>query len=69
MAMSQKIKILLVKKGMNVSQLAAIMGTSQPNLSKKMSRDNFSEKDLEEIAKALDVKYEGFFFLEDGDKI
>ncbi|RIJ64150.1 helix-turn-helix transcriptional regulator [Rummeliibacillus sp. POC4] len=69
MAMSQKIKILLVKKGMNVSQLAAIMGTSQPNLSKKMSRDNFSEKDLEEIAKALDVKYEGFFFLEDGDRI
>lgn len=69
MAMAQKIKILLIKKGMNVSQLAEKMGTSQPNLSKKMSRDNFSEKDLEEIAKALDVKYEGFFFLEDGDRI
>lgn len=69
MAMTEKIKILLIKKGMTASQLAEKLGTSQPNLSKKMKRDNFSEKELLEIAEVLDVKFEGFFFLGDGDKI
>lgn len=69
MAMTEKIKILLVKKGVTASQLAEKIGTSQPNLSKKMKKDNFSETDLKEIAEALEVKYEGFFFLNDGDKI
>lgn len=69
MAMREKIKILLIKRGMTASQLAEKMGISQPNLSKKMKRNNFSEKELEDIAKALDVKYEGFFFLEDGEKL
>ena len=69
MGMTEKVKILLIKKGMTASQLAEKMGTSQPNLSKKLKKDNLSEKDLNEIAKALDVKYEGFFFLEDDTKI
>lgn len=69
MAMTEKIKILLIKKGMTASQLAKSIGTSQPNLSKKMKNDNFTETDLKGIAEALDVRYEGFFFLEDGDKI
>lgn len=69
MAMAEKIKILLVKKKITVTQLAELLGTSQSNLSKKMKRDNFSEKELVEIAKVLGIKYEGFFFLEDGDKI
>lgn len=69
MAMTEKIRILLIKKGMTASQLAGKLGTSQPNLSKKMKRDNFSEKELKEIAEVLEVKFEGFFFLEDGEKI
>lgn len=69
MGMTEKIRILLVKKKMTVTQLAEILGTSQSNISKKMKRDNFSEKELIEIAEALGIKYEGFFFLENGDKI
>jgi len=67
--MSKKIKILLTEKEITLSELAEKIGTSQPNLSNKMQRDNFSEKDLIKIAEILDVKYEGFFFLENGDKI
>lgn len=69
MGMTEKIKILLIKKGMNASQLAHKLETSQPNLSKKMKRDNFSENELKEIAEALEVKYEGFFFLKNGEKL
>jgi transcriptional regulator with XRE-family HTH domain len=69
MAMSEKIKILLIKKGMNAAQLAEKMETKPQNLYNKFKRDNFSEKELKEIADVLEVKYEGFFFLNDGDKI
>jgi len=69
MGMTEKVKILLIKKGMTASQLAEKMDTSQPNLSKKLRKDNLTENDLHKIAEALEVKYEGFFFLNDGDKI
>lgn len=67
--MGTKIKMVLVKKGMNVVQLAELLGTTPQNLYKKFKRDNFSEKELVEIANVLGIKFEGFFFLEDGDKI
>ena len=69
MGMSKKIKVLLAEKEMTLSELAAKIDTTQPNLSNKLNRDNFSEKDLIKIAEALNVKFEGFFFLENGDKI
>lgn len=69
MAMSEKIKILLIKKGMTSADLAAKLGTKPQNLYNKFKRDNFSEKELKEISEAVGVKYEGFFFLEDGGKI
>ena len=59
MGMAQKIRILLVKHG-NISEaeLARRLNTSPNNLNQKMKRDNFSEKELREIADVLgcDVK-------------
>lgn len=69
MAMSEKIKILLIKKGMTAADLAKRMETKPQNIYNKFKRDNFSEKELQEIAEIVGVKYEGFFFLEDGGKI
>ena len=68
MGMTEKIRIILVKKKMTISQLAKELDTSQSNLSKKMKRDNFSEKELKEIAKILDVDLEMYFIM-DGEKI
>lgn len=67
--MSTKIKVVLVKKGMNVVQLAELLGTTPQNLYKKFKRDNFSEKELIEIATVLGINYEGVFTLENGEKI
>ncbi|RDV27672.1 helix-turn-helix transcriptional regulator [Lysinibacillus capsici] len=67
--MGTKIKMVLVKKGMNVVQLADLLETSPQNLYKKFKRDNFSEKELQEIAHVLGIQYEGIFTLEDGTKI
>ncbi|MFJ7951505.1 helix-turn-helix transcriptional regulator [Lysinibacillus sp. NPDC096418] len=69
MGMAKKIKMLMVEKDITLSDLAEKIGTSQPNLSNKIKRDNFSEKELNQIAEVLDVKYEANFVLEDGRKI
>ena len=71
MAMAEKIRILLVKRG-NISEaeLARRMGISPQNLHNKMKRDNFSEKDLQEIAEALGLQVEiNFIDPETGAKI
>lgn len=69
MAMSEKIKIVLLKKKMTVSALAEKLNTSQSNLSNKLRRDNFSEKELVEIAHALDCEFNGYFKMFDTEEI
>ena len=69
--MSKKIKQLLIEKDFTITQLASLLGTKPQNLTNKLSRDNFTEKDLQEIAKVLNCKYEAKFIIEDefGNKI
>lgn len=69
LTMGEKIKILLNRKGMTIAQLAELTGQSRQNMSNKMSRDNFTEKDMEEIAKALEVELICGFKLPDGTEI
>ena len=56
--MAQKIRIAMAKKGINslTKLVEKIEGCSLPNLSQKIKRDNFSEKELQAIAKALDCE-------------
>ncbi len=70
MALSEKIRIVLVKRGnMSEAALARKMGISPQNLHNKMKRDNFTEKDLLEIAKALDCTYNATFTLNDTGEV
>ena len=57
LSMTEKIKIMLKRRDMTLSQLADSLGQSRQNLSNKMSRNNFLEKELEAIANALDCTY------------
>lgn len=67
---SEKIKIILKRRGMTMGDLAEKTGQTRQNLSNKMSRDNFPEKEIHEIAAALDCEYETFFVMRDtGDKV
>lgn len=65
LTMGEKIKIILGRRNMTLAQLADQIGQSRQNLSNKMSRDNFSEKELYEIAKALDCSYQAQFVMND----
>lgn len=66
MALSDRIRILLIKRG-NISEaeLARRLGISPQNLNNKMKRDNFMEKDLSDIAAALDCTFSVSFKLND----
>ncbi len=50
---SKLVKIKLIEKDMTAKELSEKLGTSQQNLSAKMVRDNFSEKEMLSIADAL----------------
>ena len=52
------------------SELARRLGTTPQNFNNKMKRDNFSEKDLQDIAAALGLQVEiNFVDPETGTKI
>lgn len=70
LSMGEKIKIVLRRRGMTLGDLAEKTGQSRQNLSNKMSRDNFSEKDLLEIASVLGCTYHAGFTMNDtGEEI
>ncbi len=56
MTASEKIRILAKRQNMKLGDLAEAVNQSRQNLSNKMSRDNFSVKELEDIANALDCE-------------
>ncbi len=68
MAMSKKIRTVLLEREMTIKELAEKIGTNGNNLSNKLSRDNFSDNELREIAEALDCDYDGIFTLRDSGK-
>ena len=67
--MAEKIRILLRRKNITIIELSNRLGTTNQNLANKFKRDNFSMKELDEIAEALDCEFEGYFIDKDGEKI
>lgn len=65
MSMSKKIKQLLIEKDISITKLAELLGTKPQNLTNKLSRDNFTERDLQKIAEVLNCKYDAKFVIED----
>ena len=70
LSVSEKIKVVLKRRGFTMGQLADKTGQTRQNLSNKMSRDNFPEKELKEIADALDCDFEAYLVMRDsGDRV
>jgi transcriptional regulator with XRE-family HTH domain len=62
---SDKIRILLIKRKMTMSELADKIEATPQNLSNKLSRDNFTEKEMQAISNALACKLDITFTLEE----
>lgn len=66
--MAKLVNLLLIERNMKKKDLAEKLGTTLSNLSSKLSRDNLSEKDLQDIAKACDATFVGSFVLNDSGR-
>ncbi|MCI8704320.1 MAG: helix-turn-helix transcriptional regulator [Anaerotignum sp.] len=68
-SMGEKIKIVLKRRNMTTTELAEKIGTSRQNLTNKFKRNNFSEKEIAEIAAVLDCTFEGNLILKDTGEV
>ncbi len=68
LSVSEKIKIILGRRNMTVSDLAKKLNISRQNLTNKFARNNFSEKELQEIAEAMDCSVNVLFKLNDTEE-
>lgn len=67
--MGDKMKVVMKRRSMTVTELAAHLGTSRQNLTNKFKRDNFSVKEIEDISAALNCEFEGTLTMKDtGEK-
>lgn len=64
---AEQISIIMKRKKITMGQLADATGQTRQNLSNKMSRGNFTEKDIEKLAAALGCKAEIRFIDETGE--
>ena len=69
MNLTEKIKIAMIKQGINQTKLAELSGQTQKNLSNKMARDNFKLSEFEKLVESLGCKLEINIVLPDGTKI
>ncbi|MCL2852280.1 MAG: helix-turn-helix transcriptional regulator [Defluviitaleaceae bacterium] len=69
MTISEKIRILCVRAGINVSELARRVDQSPQNFNAKLKKGRFDVAELEQIADAVGCTYENHFIWIDGDEI
>ena len=69
MTTEEFIKILCVRLGISVAELARKCGKSPQAFSQKMKRDGFSLAELKSIAESVDCQFVASFILPNGDRV
>ena len=66
---SEQIRVLCVRVGISLSELARRINQSPQNLNAKLRRDTLTLDEINQIAEELGVRYEHFFVLSNGEQI
>lgn len=66
---AEKLRLIMKRKNMTMGELAEASGQTRQNLSNKMARGNFTEKDIGTLANALGCSAKIVFVLPDGTEI
>lgn len=69
MTTSEQIRVLCVRTGVSLSELARRINQTPQNFNAKLKRNTVSQNELNQIAKALNVTYEQYFVLANGERI
>ena len=67
MTTSEQIRVLCVRTGVSLSELARRLNQTPQNFNAKLKRNTITQDELNQIAKALVVKYEQYFVLNNGE--
>lgn len=65
---AEKVKIICKRKNITIKDLAESLGTTRQNLTNKLSRDNFPEKEMIKICNALNCSYNSIITMNDTDE-
>ena len=68
-SVAEKLRLIMKRQNMTMGELAEASGQTRQNLSNKMTRGNFTEKDIESLASALGCSSKIIFVLPDGTEI
>lgn len=69
MTTSEQIRVLCVRTGVSLSELARRINQTPQNFSAKLKRNTVTQEELKQIASALNATYEQYFVLTNGDKV
>lgn len=69
MTTSEQIRVLCVRTGVSLSELARRINQTPQNFNAKLKRNTITQDELNQIAKALDVTYEQYFVLGSGELV
>lgn len=69
LSVAEKVRLIMKRQGVTMGELAQASGQTRQNLSNKMTRGNFTERDISELAAALGCSVEIQFVMPDGETI
>ncbi len=69
MTTSEQIRVLCVRTGVSLSELARRINQTPQNFNAKLKRNTITQDELNQIAKVLDVTYEQYFVLGNGELV
>ena len=69
MTTSEQIRVLCVRTGISLSELARRINQTPQNFNAKLKRNTITQNELNQIAKAVDVTYEQYFVLGNGELV
>ena len=69
MTTSEQIRVLCVRSGISLSELARKINQTPQNFNAKLKRNTVTQNELNQIAKVLGATYEQYFVLANGEQI
>ena len=69
MTTSEQIRVLCVRTGVSLSELARKINQTPQNFNAKLKRNTITQDELNQIAKTLGVTYEQYFILKNGELV
>ena len=69
MTTAEQIRVLCVRSGVSLSELARRINQTPQNFNSKLKRNTITQDEMNQIAEALGAKYEQYFVLANGDQV